>query len=89
MPVISPLIIKPDYSPAVNEEAESVVGTLNENNVLILSTLTIPSDIKDMSINLSGPFIINTDTMKGVQTVTEGNEEYVAKFTIYDMIKKD
>ncbi len=86
MPVIDPLIVKPDYNPKVSGSVEDIVGELKEENVLILCTLTVPKEITEMSVNLAGPFIINTDTCKGAQTLTE-NPEYDAKFRVYDILR--
>ncbi len=88
LPVIDPLLVKQGYSPQVAESAvEAVVGGLSEDNLLMLVTVTIPHKIEDISVNLAGPIIINTDTMKGTQVIVE-NAEYGVKFGVYDILKK-
>ncbi|MCR5421459.1 MAG: flagellar assembly protein FliW [Lachnospiraceae bacterium] len=88
MPVVPALIVEPGYSPKFSENIEAVIGELNEGNVLVMVTMTIPSDVTRMTVNLNAPIIINVDTGKGIQTIVE-NEEYAVKSPIYDKLKKD
>ena len=52
----------------------------------MLVTVTVPEDIKKMSINLKAPIVINTPTMKGCQVVAE-NPEYEVKHMIYELLE--
>ncbi len=49
--------------------------------------MTVPADIKEMSVNLKAPIIINADTRKGVQLIVE-NQDYEVKYKIYDLLKE-
>ncbi len=86
MPVIIALIVKPGYSPKFREDIEEVIGELTEDNALMMVTMTIPSDITKMTVNLNAPIIINSDTNKAIQSVVE-NEDYAIKYGIYDYLK--
>ena len=88
MPVVSAISVKPDYSPKISADVEKIIGPLTEDNVLILVTMTIPSDITAMTVNLNAPIIINDETRKAVQTPVD-NEEYDIKYPIYDYLKKN
>lgn len=83
LPVINPLLVKEDYNPTVEDNWLQELGELNEENLIILLVMTIPSDIKEMSVNLKAPIIINSDTRKGVQMIVE-NKDYEVKYKIYD-----
>ena len=48
--------------------------------------MTVPEDIKQMSVNLMAPIIINADTRKGTQIVVE-NADYEVKYKIYDILQ--
>lgn len=85
LPVINPLFIKEDYNPVVEDEILNPLGPLEEENVVILLSLTVPSDITKMTVNLKAPFIINSDTKKGCQIVVN-NEEYPIKYQVYDIL---
>ena len=86
MPVMDPLIVKPDYNPEVDDELLKQIGELDPEQVLILVTVTVPSDLTNMSVNLKGPIIINTAEKKACQVIVEGDECPV-KFPIYDILK--
>lgn len=86
MPVMDPLIVKPDYDPEVEDELLVCLGDLSEENILVLVTVTVPSDIKQMSVNLQGPLIINVAERKACQLIVEG-DAYQVKFPIYDILQ--
>ncbi len=86
LPVMIPTVVKPDYNPVVEDDALETLGDWNEENISVLVTVTVPEDLKNMTTNLKAPIIINTDTMKGVQTVVE-NQDYEIRFKIYDLLK--
>ena len=54
-------------------------------DLLVLVTITVPSDLKKMSVNLKAPIIINVETRKAVQVILE--DEYDVKYYIYDLLK--
>ena len=87
LPVISPLSVLADYNPIVEDEVLKPLGELTEENIIILLTLSVPSDITKMSANLKAPLIINADTKKGCQIIAE-NPDYVIKYNIYEQAKK-
>lgn len=86
MPVMDPLIVKPDYDPEVEDELLAGLGDLTEANILVLVTATVPSDLKQMSVNLQGPIIINVEERKACQLIVE-NGDYPVKFPIYDILQ--
>lgn len=87
LPVINPFLIKDDYNPVVEDELLKPIGEINEQNLIILLSLTVPSDMTKLSVNLKAPFIINSDTRKGCQIIVE-NQEYEIKYNVYNILKK-
>lgn len=88
LPVMRPEIVQPDYDPVVEDELIYGLGdNIKEANLLVLVTLTVPSDITKMTCNLKAPIIVNSDTMRAVQVVAD-NEEYVVRFPIYDLLEQ-
>lgn len=85
MPVMEPNKVLPDYNPTVNDELLSSLGELTENNLYVLVTVTVPSDITKMTVNLKGPIVINTDTLLASQIVVEDDTE--VRFPIYEILK--
>lgn len=87
MPVISPLTVCADYNPEVEDELLHPVGELDEDNMLVLTTITIPHDLEKMSVNLKAPFIINSNTRTAVQIIIDG-DRYQVKFPVYDILQQ-
>ena len=88
LPVMDPLIVCPDYKPMVDKNAVADIGELDDQELLILVTVTVPHDLAKMTVNLMGPIIINTKDMKASQSIVD-NEDYPVKFPIYDILKKN
>lgn len=85
MPVMDPLLVKPDYNPEVDDELLKALGELHPEEMLVMVTVSVPSDLTKMSVNLRGPIIINAAEKKACQVIIEG-EEYAVKFPIYDIL---
>nr|MBQ8253053.1 flagellar assembly protein FliW [Lachnospiraceae bacterium] len=86
IPVMNPLDIMDSYNPKVEDELLKPIGGLDPENMLVLVTVTVPSDLTQMSVNLRGPIVINASNGKACQVITEG-DEYQVKFPIYDIVK--
>ena len=86
LPVISPLVAKPDYNPVVEDALLEPLGNVTEENMAIFLVMTVPSDLTLMSVNLKAPLVINADSKKGIQLIVE-NQDYPVKYKIYDVFK--
>ncbi|MCM1231308.1 MAG: flagellar assembly protein FliW [Ruminococcus flavefaciens] len=85
LPVMDPLIVCPDYNPEIDDELLEPIGKLEEEELLVLVTVTVPSDLTKMTVNLKGPIIINAAEKKACQVIIEG-DDYAVKFPIYDIL---
>ena len=85
MPVVMPNDIFPDYNPTINDDLLEDVGNLTPANTYVLVTITVPKDLTRMTVNLKGPFVINTDTLKGVQIMVE--DDVSVKEPVYEVLK--
>lgn len=85
MPIMDPLIVCPDYNPSVEDELLKPLGELKPEEMLVMVTVTIPSDLTKMTVNLRGPVIINAANRTACQVIVDG-EEYQVKFPIYDIL---
>ena len=86
MPVMNPLMVCETYNPQVSEELLASLGELKDENIVVLVTVTVPTDLTKMTVNLQGPIIINSDEKKGAQIIVEGSD-YPVRFPIYDILK--
>jgi len=87
MPVMDPLAVVPDYNPEVEDELLKPIGDLNPESVLVLVTMTVPKDIKNMTVNLQAPIVINADEKKACQIIVDA-DKYPVRFPIYDILEK-
>lgn len=85
LPVIDPLLVKEDYNPVVEDELLASLGELNEENAFILVTVTVPKELKDLSVNLKAPIIINVDTRKACQMIID--DDLPVKYKIYELLQ--
>ena len=65
IPVLVPTELMPEYNPTVNNELLEGLGSLTPENIYVLVTVTVPKDIRRISVNLKAPIIVNTDTNRG------------------------
>ena len=83
-PVTDPTYIQETYAPSVNEEIIAHLGAMDEDNTYLLVTVTVPQKVTDLSVNLKAPIVINMDTNKGAQVVSE--DDVPVKYKIYDLL---
>ncbi|MFV0439881.1 MAG: flagellar assembly protein FliW [Lachnospirales bacterium] len=72
--------LKPDYDPMVVEEQLSCIGEIKEN-LSIYNICVIKDTIKNMTVNLMAPIVINNDSNKGKQVILE-NKDYKVKHNL-------
>ncbi len=86
LPVVQPELLMTDYNPHVEDELLEPLGELTEENLYVLVTVKVPANIKDMTVNLKAPIIVNTDTKKAGQIIVEDDVE--VRYPIYDILQK-
>ncbi len=86
LPVLDPLVVMPSYNPQVEDELLKPIGCLDQDHMLVLVTLTVPSDIRKMSVNLRAPIVVQTESRKACQVIVD-DEKYPVKYPIYEMLQ--
>lgn len=86
MPVIDPLLVKPDYNPSIEDELLKPLGELAEDDTLVLVTITVPAEIENMTVNLKAPIVINGENRMAAQLIID-DDQYLVKFPIYEILK--
>jgi flagellar assembly factor FliW len=76
--VISPYEFFDDYEINLNNEAINNLNIQSSQEVMILTTITLNSDIKKITTNLQGPIIINISNNLGEQIIVD-NSKYKVK----------
>ena len=88
MPVLDPLKVCPDYNPEVEDELLKSLGEIDGDDILVLTTVTVPPEIEKMTSNLKAPFIINAQNLKACQVILE-DDNYLIKYPIYEILKNN
>lgn len=86
-PVMDPLFVCETYNPSVEDELLKNLGTIKEDNLYVLVTVTVPQDIKELAVNLKAPIVINTDTRKASQIIVE--DDLPVRYRIYEILEEE
>ena len=87
MPVMNPLLVTGDYNPEVEDNFLIPLGDVNEEDTLVLVTVTVPKEITRMSVNLQAPIIINANSRKAIQIIVNP-DKYPVKYYVYDILQE-
>ena len=85
-PVMDPLFVCETYNPSVEEELLKNLGTIKEDNLYVLVTVTVPQNIKELAVNLKAPIVINTDTRQASQIIVE--DDLPVRYRIYEILEE-
>ena len=85
-PVMDPLFVCETYNPSVEDELLKNLGTIKEDNLYVLVTVTVPQNIKELAVNLKAPIVINTDTRKASQIIVE--DDLPVRSRIYEILEE-
>lgn len=72
--IVNPLKVDENYNPTVNDEMLKPIGSYSDEDIAIFLLATIPQDVKEASVNMRAPLIINASTRKGIQLILDGQE---------------
>lgn len=85
-PVMDPLFVCETYNPSAEDELLKNLGTIKEDNLYVLVTVTVPQNIKELAVNLKAPIVINTDTRKASQIIVE--DDLPVRYRIYEILEE-
>jgi len=80
--VTDPGIFFKDYVFELPEDVAGELSVRSEDDLQVLTLLTVPTDPKMITANLKGPIVINTRTFEAKQVVL-GGTDYVTKHYIF------
>lgn len=86
LPVIDPLVVESEYNPEIEDELLNPLEIRNFEDILVMTTVTVPADIEKMTTNLKAPIVINAGNLRAAQIIVE-DENYVVKYPIYHILK--
>lgn len=80
--IINPFFVKPDYDITIPESALEKLKIKDESDVALYSIVVVPEKIEDMTVNLTGPIVINVREKLGKQIILDDNR-YTTKHYIF------
>lgn len=80
--VVSPFNVDKDYEFNLDDEIVSSLKINDPSQVLVLNTVTLNSDINNITINLKAPIVINMELKLGEQVILD-NEKYQVKHPLF------
>ncbi len=70
-PIISPILVIDEYSPAISIAEAYNLGEFQDQDLLLYAIVTIRPELKKVSANLKGPVIVNIKQGLGQQIVLD------------------
>ncbi len=80
---VDPWMFFPDYSPEIPDQDVEALELKEPYNFTILCIVTVPSDPREMTVNLKGPVVINMNTRQARQVVLD-NPEYTTRHPVFE-----
>lgn len=87
LPVLDPFVVNPSYAFDVRQEDIDFLEISEMKDVYILSVLVIPSNVDDMTINLSAPIIINVVNNRGRQICLD-DKQYRVRTPVAQLLRQ-
>ncbi|WIF96133.1 flagellar assembly protein FliW [Caminicella sporogenes] len=85
--ITNPFLFKSDYEFDIPQNILKKLEIEKTEDVAVYSIAVVPDNIRDMTINLRGPVIINVKKKKAKQIVLD-KEEYSLKYKIFENAKR-
>ncbi len=70
-PIISPILVIDEYSPAISKAKAYNLGEFQDQDLLLYVIVTIRPELKRVTANLKGPLIVNIKQALGQQIVLD------------------
>ncbi len=70
-PIISPILVIDEYSPAISKAEAYNLGEFQDHDLLLYVIVTIRPELKRVTANLKGPLIVNIKQGLGQQIVLD------------------
>lgn len=85
--IANPYLFVKEYEFDIPEKVINKLKIENPKDIMIYSIAVVPEELKDMTINLKAPIVININKKLGKQIVLE-NDKFQLKYKIFKEIKQ-
>jgi flagellar assembly factor FliW len=72
----------PDYNPLIDQEQIEGLGSYDPDKFVFYNIAVIPENVKDATVNLKAPVVINDEIKQGKQVIC-ANEEYTVRHYMF------
>ena len=86
--LIDPFTIKKDYTVRLQENILEAMDIKDENDLLILSVVTVNPDMTQTTANLMGPIVLNLRTNQGMQVILEDVDPELVRFNVWEGVSE-
>ncbi len=80
--ILDPRVPFSDYDPAFAPQDLEPLEALHPSELVLLSVVTVPQDVKQMTVNLLAPLVVNPAKRLGKQVITT-DPEYTTKHLVF------
>lgn len=74
MIVCVPWLFFPDYSPVLGDAEQAELGIESADDAVLFVPVSLDPDGGGVTLNLLGPFVVNSRTRRGLQLVLTGSD---------------
>lgn len=80
--LVSPFNVVKEYELKLDEEKLKELHIKSHGDVLVLNTVTLNSKLKNITVNLKAPLVININKKVGEQIILD-NADYLIKYPLF------
>jgi flagellar assembly factor FliW len=84
---IDPFLIYPGYQPKISESDVKFLHMDRQEDALIVSIVTVTKDMREITVNLQGPVVINIGASIGKQIICD-SQNYPVRYRIWDALSR-
>ncbi|NCC52780.1 MAG: flagellar assembly protein FliW [Spartobacteria bacterium] len=84
---IDPFLVTPDYSPRIPDSDVKFLHLESPEEAFIANIVTVTRDMRDITVNLQGPIVVNIRASLGKQIICDG-QKYPVRYRIWDALNK-
>lgn len=85
--LVDPFLICSTYEADIDDQSLKMIDVQSPEDIIVMTTVTIPADGSIITANLLGPIVINRKNNKCLQVVLNDNK-WTTKYDIVEALKK-
>lgn len=85
--IVNPFVFKEDYDFILSDETADKLEMSQEKDVAVYAIVVVPENLKDISMNLKAPIVINMKNRKAAQIILD-TDKYTMRHYILDELRR-